>query len=461
MLWLAVPLAIVVLILLACLDTRKPKRFPPGPKWYPLLGSAFQVHKARSRLGSLYEATAELSQTYGPIVGLKIGKTPIVVVYGPQAVKEMSLSEDLLGRPIGEQRRFLVRHLKEFGFGTKNMSILVEEEVSHLIDFIYKSMDGTDSVVFNMESLFSVSILNTIWKMIAGVRYSPEDDKMKTLQKMLSDLFKIIHMIGAAFSHYPILKYIAPELSGYKSYMETHERIWEFLRRDLESHKKGHDPDNPRDLMDVYLNILNSPDHAESFSEEQLLAICMDMFMAGSETTNNSISFGFLYLMLNPRVQKKAQQEIDLVLGNRMPCIDDRRNMPYMEAVTLEALRMFGCRAFVVPHRALKDTYLGGYFIPKDVLIIANLHGCMMGPNSGFENPDKFIPERYLKDGKVVVPENFLPFGLGKRRLVYIFQCSQLLISDFLSIIVVWERRWHDPMSSFLQHLFCKNLTFI
>nr|UUB32679.1 cytochrome P450 CYP303A1 [Dendroctonus valens] len=440
MIWTAVSLVLAILGLLAYLDTRKPKKFPPGPAWYPIVGSAHQLQKARAQLGSLCEVTAALSKRYGPVMGFKVGRDPIVVVYGPQEIKEMELSEDLIGRPINpyfklrtwnkrrgilltdnkfwqEQKRFLLRHLKEFGFGTKNMSVLVEQEVDHLLDFIEKSIDENQgSVVFKMESMFSMSVLNTVWCMLAGVRYSQDDQKMKLLQNIMFRMFKAVHMVGAAFSHFPILKYVAPQLSGYKCYMEAHHQIWDFLRAELDAHKKTHVPDHPRDLMDVYLDVLRSPDHGDSFSEEQLLAISMDVFMAGSETTSNTISFTFLYLMLNERVQKTAQKEIDAVLAGRSPSLDDRINMPYMEAIVLEGLRMFGGRAFTVPHRALRDTYLGGYIIPKNVLIIANLHGSMMGPDSGFEKPDEFIPERYLKNGKVVQVENHLPFGLGKRR---------------------------------------------
>lgn len=57
------------------------------------------------------------------------------------------------------------------------------------------------------------------------------------------------------------------------------------------------------------------------------MALCLDMFMAGSETTNNSISFGMMYLVLNPDVQKKAQEEIDKVLGGRPATMDDRTKL--------------------------------------------------------------------------------------------------------------------------------------
>lgn len=225
-----------------------------------------------------------------------------------------------------EQRRFLLRHLREFGFGRRNMSSLIEDETAHLRDYIYKSMNNNGSVIFNMETLFNVYILNTLWKMMAGVRYGPEDKEMKQLQGIISRLFAAVSMHGAAFSHFPILKYLAPDKSGYNLYVETHLHVWEFLNNELKKHKETHNPDEPRDLMDVYLNVLKTADIKDSsFSEQQLLAICMDMFMAGSETTSNTLGFCFLYLILYPDVQKKAQNEIDRVIGReRMPSLDDR-----------------------------------------------------------------------------------------------------------------------------------------
>lgn len=108
-------------------------------------------------------------------------------------------------------------------------------------------------------------------------------------------------------------------------YIRTHERIWEFLYNELAYHKKTHNPEEPRDVIDVYLNVLSSDKVPPTFSEEQLIISCMDMFMAGSETTSNTLSFGFLYLMLDPEIQRKAQEEIDSVIGKeRSPSLDDR-----------------------------------------------------------------------------------------------------------------------------------------
>lgn len=63
----------------------------------------------------------------------------------------------------------------------------------------------------------------------------------------------------------------------------------------------------------------------ESFSELQLLAVCLDMFMAGTETTNKTANFMFLHILRNENIQKKAREEIDRVVGrSRLPTLDDR-----------------------------------------------------------------------------------------------------------------------------------------
>lgn len=63
----------------------------------------------------------------------------------------------------------------------------------------------------------------------------------------------------------------------------------------------------------------------EIISESQLLAICVDLFIAGSETTSKALGFGFLNLILNPQVQRKAHEEIDRIIGrDRSPTLADK-----------------------------------------------------------------------------------------------------------------------------------------
>ncbi|KAE9545244.1 hypothetical protein AGLY_000787 [Aphis glycines] len=341
----------VVVALLSYLDMRKPKNYPPGPKWLPVLGSALTVNSLRKQTGYLYRATICLAESYGPIVGLKVGKDRQVVCCGYNAIKEMLTKEEFDGRPQGpfyetrtwgtrrgllltdeefwvEQRRFVLRHLREFGFGKRTMAELVQEEAVQLVDDFKKkiamSKNGIGEV-FEMRDAFSVGVLNTLWSMMASKRYNEDDIELKNLQALLTELFANIDMVGALFSQFPFLRFIAPEASGYKSFVNIHQQVWKFLKAELDDHKTTFILNQPRDLMDVYLQMLHSDDKKESYSESQLLAICMDMFMAGSETTSKSLGFGFLYLLLNPEVQKKAQEEIDRVVGrDRLPTLNDR-----------------------------------------------------------------------------------------------------------------------------------------
>ncbi|KAJ8738044.1 hypothetical protein PYW08_000639 [Mythimna loreyi] len=470
--WLAALTIVVAACLYLYFDTHKPKKFPPGPKWVPILGCANEIYKLREKTGYLYKAVRELSLAHskdGTLLGLRIGKDRIVMVNSLEANKEMLLNEDFDGRPKGifyqtrtwgkrrgvlltdgelwkEQRRFLLRHLKEFGFGRRGMEDIARLEASHMVHDVFEivGQNGGKSAVIQMHNFFNVYILNTLWTMMAGIRYKPCDPQMKVLQSLLFDLFAAIDMVGALFSHFPILSIVAPTLSGYKDFVGTHKRIWKFLREELERHKERFDPSQEdRDFMDVYIRVLKNKGEVDTYSEGQLVAMCMDMFMAGTETTSKSMSFCFSYLVREEAVQKKAQEEIDRIVGkDRRPSLEDRPNMPYNEAILHECVRHFMGRTFGVPHRAVRDTWLAGYFIPEDTMVLSNFTNFLMDEVM-FPDPYSFRPERFLSEGKLSLPEDFFPFGLGKHRClgdvlgkcnIFIFTTTMLQRFSFLPV---------------------------
>lgn len=171
-----------------------------------------------------------------------------------------------------EQRRFVLRHLREFGFGKRTMAELVQEEAMQLVDDFRAqiSRSGGDGrgAVFAMRDAFSVGVLNTLWSMMASRRYEPDDRELKDLQALLTELFANIDMVGALFSQFPFLRYVAPEASGYRSFVNIHQRVWAFLRAELDNHKETFVLNQPRDLMDVYLQMLHSDDKKDSYSGE-------------------------------------------------------------------------------------------------------------------------------------------------------------------------------------------------
>lgn len=442
--WIAVFVICIVCYFYLRQDIIKPKRFPPGPAWIPFVGCSYDVYKLREKSGYLYKAVNALSEKYGvsdSILGLRIGKDRIVMVNSLEANKEMLFNEDLDGRPQGifyetrtwgerrgvlltdgelwkEQRRFLMRHLKEFGFGRRGMERIVRSEAVHMIKDVMDTVCyyRTFAAPIQMHNFFNTYILNTLWTMMAGLRYRASDRRMKVLQSLLFDLFATVDMVGAPFSHFPILRIVAPSLSGYDKFIETHERIWQFLRDEINKHKDNfRDQKEDKDFIDAYIRILKDKGEVDTYSEGQLIAMCMDMFMAGTETTSKSLSFCFSYLVREQRIQKKAQEEIDRVIGKQLPRLQDRSFMPYNDAIVHECIRHFMGRTFGVPHRALRNTSLAGYDIPKDTMVVSNFTNILMNEKY-YPNPYEFNPERFISEGKVVLPDHYFPFGLAKHR---------------------------------------------
>jgi hypothetical protein len=82
----------------------------------------------------------------------------------------------------------------------------------------------------SMHNAFGVYVLNTLWSIMAGIRFSHSDLELKKLQGLLTELFANIDMVGCLFSQFPVLRFLAPELSGYKQFLYIHQRVWNYLK---------------------------------------------------------------------------------------------------------------------------------------------------------------------------------------------------------------------------------------
>ncbi|CAL4110293.1 unnamed protein product, partial [Meganyctiphanes norvegica] len=147
---------------------------------------------------------------------------------------------------------------------------------------------------------------------------------------------------------------------------------------------------------------------------KNLCIIIGDLFAAGSETTSSTIRWFVLYMVLYPKVQKRVQEEIDIVVGtDRQPGLEDRESLMYLEAVIHEVHRKISLVPFNLPHLASKEIKLGGYTIPKDsimLLVLSRIHN----DKKYWEKPDMFYPDHFLdENGKVLTKKDgFLPFSI-------------------------------------------------
>ncbi|GFS38900.1 cytochrome P450, family 98, subfamily A, polypeptide 3 [Actinidia rufa] len=122
-------------------------------------------------------------------------------------------------------------------------------------------------------------------------------------------------------------------------------------------------------------------------------------------------------LIKNPRVQQKAQEELDRVIGpDRLITESDFPNLPYLQFVAKEALRLHPPTPLMLPHRANANVKIGGYDVPKDSSVNVNVWAIGRDPDV-WKSPLEFRPERFMEEDVDMKGHDFrlLLFGAGRR----------------------------------------------
>uniref|UniRef100_A0A674I5H1 Unspecific monooxygenase n=1 Tax=Terrapene triunguis TaxID=2587831 RepID=A0A674I5H1_9SAUR len=190
------------------------------------------------------------------------------------------------------------------------------------------------------------------------------------------------------------------------------------VTRLIEWHYSGN---HLRDITDALISISNdkrSDGKAPPLSNDKIISTVNDIFGAGFDTVSTCLFWIFLYLVNNPDIQTKIQEEIDGKIGLRSPRFDDRKELHYTEAFISEILRHTSFIPFTIPHRATKETILNGYLIPQDSCIFVNMYQ-VNHDETLWENADLFRPERFLNENGELnksLVEKVLVFGMGIRK---------------------------------------------
>lgn len=156
------------------------------------------------------------------------------------------------------------------------------------------------------------------------------------------------------------------------------------------------------------------PETGRTMSAQHLRDEIMTLFIAGHETTANTLAWAWLELCRNPAVFAHLQEELDTLLGGRRPQASDLPRLPYTRAVLEEALRLYPPVPFV-PRRAVEDDELGGHRVPAGTLVLVSLFA-MHRRSDVWPDPQRFDPERFLQARRAEIdPSAYAPFGAGPR----------------------------------------------
>ncbi|KAK2846644.1 hypothetical protein Q5P01_009643 [Channa striata] len=406
---------LLALLWFSARNSRK-HRLPPGPFALPLIGNLPQVDK-----NAPFKSFLEFSETYGPVITLYLGWRRTVVLVGYDAVKEALVdhADDFTGRgqiPIllkvtrgyglvisnGERwrqlRRFTLTTLRDFGMGRKVMEEWIQEESKHMRTY----MDTFKAKPFDPTFLLSCTVSNVICCLVFGQRFSYEDKRFLRLLTIVSEVLK--------FGSSP---------RG-QSFDEV-EELREFTEKKIQEHKETLDPSSPRDYIDCFLIRMSQEKDVPTteFHLHNLVAMVLNLFQAGTETTSSTIRYALSVLIKYPQIQEKMQQEIDTVIGReRCANMEDRKSLPFTDAVIHEVQRFLDIVPFSVPHYAFKDVSFRGYTIPKDTIILPLLHS-VLKEEKHWATPWSFNPQHFLdQNGNFKKNPAFLPFSAGKRACV-------------------------------------------
>ncbi|CAI9599376.1 unnamed protein product [Staurois parvus] len=219
-----------------------------------------------------------------------------------------------------------------------------------------------------------------------------------------------------------------------------------FLEDIIQKHRDTWDPSIRRDFIDAFFEEMekNKDNPNSTFSERTLLYIMADLFVAGTDTTSNTLRWSLLLMLHHPHIQEKIHKEIDDVIGrDRLPTIEDQSNMPYTNAVVHEVQRYGNILPMALLHMTYRDTNIQGFEIPEGTTIIPNLTS-VLKDGTIWKKPHQFYPEHFLdSEGKFVKREAFIPFSAGRRICVGEQLARMDLFIFFTSLLQRFE--FHIP----------------
>lgn len=172
----------------------------------------------------------------------------------------------------------------------------------------------------------------------------------------------------------------------------------------------------PEDQQSVIGQLLHARDEetGEPLSEAAIRNEAAVIFMAGHETTANSLAWTWYLLSQAPEVERRFHAELDEVLGDRAPTLEDVPRLSYTRAIFQEALRLYP-PVPILPREALQEEVFQGTPIPRGSLVFV-VPWLLHRHKRLWERPDHFIPERFLGEGAAKISKyQYIPFSIGPR----------------------------------------------
>ncbi|XP_002976098.2 flavonoid 3'-monooxygenase [Selaginella moellendorffii] len=439
------------------------QKLPPGPWGWPIVGCLFCVSRR-----NLHRSFAELATKYGPIVYLNMGSRATVVISSPEVARAVFREHDVqfASRPrYSTPFKHISQNFKDLVFAPyggrwKNLRKICSTELftaskvnmfggirkAELHDFCNNiAMRAAAGEEVNLSVCFQELLTNLMSSVLFGKKFYTSDLPpvaeaaayratwgMLTQESgkiYLGDYIPALHWLDRLRGKdQRIRKTIIPALQG-------------LLNSVIEERRKQLRRDKPRDFVDVMVALNDQ----KSLSNDEIVAIIQDMLLAGTGTTRSTLEWGFSELVRHPEVQRRAQEELDRVVGReRYVQESDLSGLPYIQALVKEIMRLHPAAPLGLPHFNSCPVSLAGYTIPANSTLHVNIWAICRDPSS-WERAHEFRPERFLGSCHNLLGQHFelIPFSSGRRRCAGI---NLALLHVSLTLAYLLHRfEWRPP----------------
>ncbi|KAJ3558857.1 hypothetical protein NM688_g678 [Phlebia brevispora] len=428
----------IFLLKLASVWTRRrmlKSHMPPSPPGLPLLGNVLQVP-----LGEAWRTFAQWKAQFGPIFSLDMAGKPMIVLNTLEAATDLldRRSSIYSDRPRLITAGEIICRDSNVGFIRYGMKWRKMRRVTHDIMHVravhafeqHQEHDAAILVAHLLESPdkwdphFRHAASSSAYSVTYGEHLSSKES-----YAVVERNFEFVHIMATAslpvtapyVEIFPFLLYVPEWFPGAKW-----KRVAFDHQRRLTAMFKGY-------LDDIKVKVQNGTARSclaaqlieqqgkYGLTEVQDIWLAGIVYITGAETTGGALFTFLLAMVLFPEVLKRAQTEVDQVVGrDRMPTFEDQKNLRYIQAMVKEVQRWFPGVPLGLPRQCMEDDWYGEYLIPQGTTILPNIWAMSRDPQY-FPDPERFMPERFLDGDKekskamaAALEMNF-PFGFGRR----------------------------------------------
>nr|BAM68816.1 putative cytochrome P450 monooxygenase CYP71AV1 [Artemisia schmidtiana] len=424
----SIALATIVFFVIYKFATRSKstKNSLPEPWRLPIIGHMHHL------IGTIpHRGLMDLARKYGSLMHLQLGEVSTIVVSSPKWAKEILTTHDITfaTRPDTLTGEIIAYHNTDIIFApygeywrqvrklctlellsakkVKSYKSLREEECWNLVQEIKASGSGRP-----------VNLSENIFKLIATILCRAAFGKGIKDQKAFTENMKEMSKETGGFDVadiFPSKKFLH-HLSGKRARLTSiHKKLDNVINNVVAEHTVKASSKTEETLLDVLLRLKDSAEF--QLTADNVKAIIMDMFVAGTDTSAVTIEWAISELIKCPRAMEKVQAELRKALKGKEKIHDeDIHELSYLNLVIKETLRLHPPLPLVSRKECHQQVNLAGYDIPNKTKLIVNVFAINRDPEF-WKDAETFIPERFENSSTTVMGAEYeyLPFGGGRR----------------------------------------------